>query len=129
MSSTMRLPIADASASISGALREELARTAGDRRRRHLVRLVDLAVDRCEQANLSAPGADGGPGPAVPVLALRLVEWLQAEAGEAPRRPMDSREALNELFRLQEVLPFLPGEAAEGGDDDEVHGTVQEEPR
>jgi len=89
-------PIAAASAAMVEAQLEELARTAGERRRRRIVRLVDRAIAQCEFVNLTG----GGTRPA-PAAARDLVEWLQLVAGEPVERPSTSVETLNELFRLQ----------------------------
>lgn len=89
---------AEASQGTVLAAHEAARRAARERQRRHLRRLIDLALEACEELNLGA-GRQGGPTPA---WVAELVQHLQAEAGEQRRRPQDSIEALNELFRLQE---------------------------
>jgi hypothetical protein len=107
--------IASASDAMEEARREELARTRAERHRRHMVRLVDLALDQCERRNLAAAGPGRGQPPTTqlppPAMALALIEWLQLEQGEELRPPARNQQALDELFRLQEAYLL---EAPEG---------------
>jgi hypothetical protein len=77
------------------AVRERWASSVGDRYRRQMVRLIDLAIGQCEERNL---GDRAVPAP----MSRALIEWLQLEAGEDPRLPESNQAALDELFRLQE---------------------------
>ncbi len=108
--------IAGASQAVVRSRQESLVRSLPERRRRQLVRLIDLAIDGCEQVNLEgAPDARGQrPPPSVsaPAIAAVLVEWLQEAAGEPRRPPATNQEALEELFRLQEA--YLLGAPSDG---------------
>jgi hypothetical protein len=106
---------ANANEDIAGARREILARTAAERRRRHIVRLLDVAIDQCERRNLTAPGAmlerrELRP----PGLAVALIESLQWELEREARPPRSNQEALDMLFGLQRA--FLP--CSDDDDDD-----------
>jgi hypothetical protein len=89
-------PIAATQAIIGDGARERWERGAAERRRRHLVGLIDQVIGRCEERNLGGEAA--GPPP---LIAVTLIDWLQREAGESARRPATSVEALDELFRHQ----------------------------
>jgi hypothetical protein len=89
------------------ARRELLARTAAERRRRHIVSLLDAAIEQCERRNLAA--ADTGlerPEPRPPALAVGLIESLQWELERRVTPPDSNQEALDMLFGLQRA--FLP---------------------
>lgn len=121
MSVPVPLPIAATRVVIEREELAELARTAAERRRRRVVRLIDLAIGQCEAANLAAAGPGKAsvlarPSAPVPARAAALLLWLQLEAGEQLRRPFRAAEALDELFRLQ--VPYLL--CGDDDDDDQV---------
>jgi hypothetical protein len=120
--------IASASDAMEEAVREELARTRTERQRRHMLRLIDLALDQCERRNLEAAGPGRGQPPLTqlppPAMALALIEWLQMEQGGELRAPACNQQALDELFRLQEAYLL---EAPEGDgelDEQELEGVA-----
>jgi hypothetical protein len=79
---------------------------AAERRRRHVVRLIDLAIEECEELNLASTT---WCRPAAPAWVLGLVEWLQAAAGLPAEQPRNCREAPEALLDLQaEYLPDPP---------------------
>jgi hypothetical protein len=98
MSVTLPDPIARTTEAIVNAQLEERRRATAERRRRHLLRLIDLAMDGCELAMLAEQAE-------TPVLAVALIAWLRWDASEAPAPPRTSLDAHEELLRLQG--PFL----------------------
>jgi hypothetical protein len=125
MSAPALAPIAVASEATLQELRRELASRRPERRRRHLVRLIDLAITQCEEVNLGASPPAKGMGPPAglpaPALAVAMVHWLQADADQPARRPSTNQEALDELFRLQGAylvtLAGAPLDVAGDGED------------
>lgn len=107
----MSAAIANAIADMREAEAERLARTAAERSRRHLLRLLDWAIAVCEEVNLGRRSA-GDPR-------LRLVEslidQLQAIAGLEPAPAASAGEALERLFQLQAL--YLLGDL---GSDEEM---------
>jgi hypothetical protein len=91
MSVSVVAPIAQTSEAISKAQLEELERTAPERRRRHLVHLIDAALEQAEQAMLAEVAEP-------PALAELVIEWFEGQ------RPRTAEQAHDELFRIQERL-------------------------
>ena len=122
MSTSTLAPIAGASQTMVDSQRQALARGRSERRRRQLVRLIDLAIAQCEQVNLSVAPEDSGLRPrarlSAPPLAAAIVKWLQEAAGEPRRPPATNQEALDELFRLQDAyLLAAPVDLDESGEE------------
>ncbi len=70
------------------------------------MQLIDRALDQVELRNRAGLGAMRPPA-----AAAALVGWLQCQAGERERPPASSREAHDELFRLQAgYLPTIDDE-------------------
>jgi len=114
-------PIAATAAKIAAAELADRARTSPERRRRHLVRLIDRVIGQCERANLAADiggtaSVYNRPVTPAPPAAVALVAWLQLEAGEVSRPPTTAVEALDELFRLQRRYLAHPAECGDVGD-------------
>jgi hypothetical protein len=111
--------IAEASAVMVREASDQLASTAAERRRRQVLRLIDLALEQCEERNLAAAGPRKGIAPprdlGPPSMALALIDWLQLQEGGAAQPPQRNQEALEELFRLQQAYLLTP----EGELDDE----------
>ena len=93
--------------------REMLRRTVAERWRRHMLSVLDAAVDQCERRNLAAPDGIGDVAP--PELVLALIEQLQLELRREIRPPSCNQDALDMLFGLQRA--FMPG-----SDDDPEEG-------
>jgi hypothetical protein len=84
-----------------------LQRTAVCRWRRHMVMVMDAAIDQCERRNLAAPDElRGSANLQAPDLVASLVEQLQADLGLGVRRPRSNQDALDTLFELQ--LFYMP---------------------
>jgi hypothetical protein len=96
-----------------------LARTAAERRRRNITRLLDAAMDRCERRNLAAAGAmRGQPDLTPPPEVAALIQRLQVRLHWELRPPHTNQEALDELFELQRA--FMPYCDDEDGDADGI---------
>jgi hypothetical protein len=101
-----------------------LVRTAAQRRRRHMVRLLDVAIDQCQLPNLGAHDEmRGRPDPLAPQQAAALIERLQRELYGGSQPPQSNQDALDTLFGLQRS--FMPY----GDDDDDDHATWAANPR
>jgi hypothetical protein len=104
-----------AAALMRAAEADWLARTAGERARRHLVRLLDWAIEVSEEVNLERRT----PQDPSRQLVRTLVEQLQAIAGLEVRQPADSFAALEQLFELQELYLLARIEPDDEEDDHE----------
>jgi len=93
-----------ATAHMAALRRELLRRTAAERWRRHMLRVLDAAVDQCERRNLEAPDGIGDGPPQELVVAL--IEQLQVELRREVRPPLCNQDALDMLFGLQRA--FMP---------------------
>jgi hypothetical protein len=104
--------IAEASAAMVREASEQLASTAAERRRRQVLRLIDLALEQCEERNLAAAGPGKGVAPPrdlePPPMAVALIDWLQLQEGGSAQPPTCNQEALEELFRLQQAYLLTP---------------------
>jgi hypothetical protein len=111
--------IAEASAAMVREASHRLESTAAERRRRQVLRLIDLALEQCEERNLAAAGPGKGVAPPrdlePPPMVVALIDWLQLQEGGPAQPPTCNQEALEELFRLQQAYLLTP----EGELDDE----------
>jgi hypothetical protein len=91
-----------------------LARTAAERRRRYIMRLLDAAIGECERRNLAAADTKcGQPALPPPPEVAALIQRLQVRPQQEVRPLHSNQEALDELFELQR--PFMPH-----GDDEDA---------
>jgi hypothetical protein len=116
--------IAEASAAMVREASEQLASTAAERRRRQVLRLIDLALEQCEERNLAAAGPGKGVAPprdlGPPTMVVALIDWLQLQEGGAAQPPRCNQEALEELFRLQQAYLLTPEGELEAAELEEV---------
>ncbi len=119
----MSSAIAEASAAMGRSQSDRLASTATERRRRRVLRLIDLALEQCEERNLAAAGPRKGTAPprdlAAPPMAVAMIEWLQLQEGGEAQPPERNQDALEELFRLQGAYLLTP-EGERELDDEEL---------
>jgi hypothetical protein len=90
--------IAEAIQDMERAQAERLARTAAERSRRHLLRLLDWAIAVCEEINLGHRPAQDLAMAGV----AALIEQLEAIGGGQPAPVASTGDALERLFTLQE---------------------------
>jgi hypothetical protein len=85
----------DANSAMIRAGRAQLRRRAALASQRR-VRVIDAALNACEEANLGQPLTPDSWS-----LVLRLIHRLQVESGRRRRRPKNAIQAHEELLRLQ----------------------------
>jgi hypothetical protein len=106
-----RQPAAATVAAIDEADRLASEAGAAEHRRRHIVRLIDLAIEACEELNLQS---ETYRRPKAPAWVLGLVEWLQVKALLPTDPPRNSQQAHEALLDLQAgYLPESPVPHAE----------------
>jgi len=93
-----------ATAHMAAKRHEVVRRTVAEHWRRHMLRVLDAAVDQCERRNLAAPDGIGDTPP--PELVVALIEQLQLELRRKVRPPRRNQDALDVLFGLQRA--FMP---------------------
>ncbi|HEY7202437.1 MAG TPA: hypothetical protein VIC57_19615 [Candidatus Dormibacteraeota bacterium] len=92
------------------------ARTAAERSRRHLLRLLDWAIAVCEEVNLGLRDDDDPRRRAV----TTLVEQMRVIAGLEQRLGTSAGDLLDQLFELQERYVLAPP-----GRDDELESVME----
>ena len=79
---------------------------AFDRWRRYMVMVLDVAIEKCERRNLTAPASMAASDLRPPDLVAALIDQLQVIHNLDGHSPRNNQQALDMLFSLQHL--YLP---------------------